>query len=53
MHTYEVFYKGKRNTLVAETSYKAQQLAAQLWRVKKSYEIIVMLVDTPINTSSI
>ena len=39
------FYKGKRYEVEAETSYKAQQLAAAYFKAKKSYEVTVMRAD--------
>ncbi len=44
MNTYHAFYKGKKIELQAETSYKAQQLAATQFKARKSYEVTVMLV---------
>jgi hypothetical protein len=44
MNTYKVFYKGKTNEVKADTSLAAQKLAAQLWKVKKTWEVTVVLV---------
>jgi len=45
MRTYIAFYKGKTVEVQADSSYNAQQLAAKLFKAKKSYEITVMLSD--------
>lgn len=51
MRTYVAFYKGRQIEVVAETSYKAQQLAASLFRAKKSYEVTVVLADVAVDTA--
>jgi hypothetical protein len=43
MNTYEAFYKGKRISVQANTSYEAQQKAAAQFKAKKSYDVTVML----------
>ena len=43
-NTYHAFYKGKQIELQAETSYQAQQLAAQQFKAKKSYDVTVVIV---------
>lgn len=45
MNTYECFYRGKVCTVLAPTSYAAQNTAAKELRAKKPYEIAVMLVQ--------
>jgi hypothetical protein len=44
MNTYECFWKSKRITVEADTTYSAQLKAQALFKAKKSYEITVMLV---------
>jgi hypothetical protein len=44
MNTYQAFYRGKSIQLEAESSYKAQQLAATLLKARKSYDVAVVLV---------
>jgi hypothetical protein len=48
VYFYEAFYKDKRRTVTAETSYQAQNMAAEFWRVpaKQRYQVAVMLVAT-------
>ena len=43
MFTYIAFYKGKQLTVNALRSYDAQEIAAKLFKAKKSYEVTVML----------
>lgn len=45
MNTYEAFYKGKRITVQANTSYGAQEGAAKVFKAKKSYDVTVVLVE--------
>lgn len=42
---YKAFYKGRSIEVWAETSLKAQQLAAEQMNVKKSYEVTVVLCE--------
>lgn len=44
MNTYHAFYKGQKKEIKAETTLKAQNLAAQLWKAKKSWDVTVVLV---------
>lgn len=45
MNGYKAFYKGKNTEVYADTAYQAQQLAAQQFKAKKSYEVTVMLCE--------
>lgn len=45
MNGYKAFYKGKELEVYAETSYKAQLKAAELFKAKKSYEVTVCLCE--------
>ena len=45
MNTYECFWKTKRITVKADTTYQAQQLAQKMLGCKKAYEITVMLAE--------
>lgn len=53
MSNYEAFYRGKRISVQAETSYKAQLKAATIFKAKKSYEVTVVLADTPVDPASL
>ena len=53
MRNYRAFYKGKTHDLEAESSFKAQQAAAQFFKAKKDYEVTVVLLDTPVATASL
>ena len=44
MNTYKAFYKGKEIEVEAETSYKAQLKASEIFKAKKSYQVTVVLV---------
>lgn len=45
MNSYVAFWRGKQIDVQAATSYEAQQKAAVTLRVKKSYEITVVLAE--------
>jgi len=45
MNGYKAFYRGKTIEVYADTSYAAQQKAATILKVKKSYEITVVLCE--------
>jgi hypothetical protein len=43
LNGYIAMYKGKKTEIHAETSYKAQQLAATFFKAKKAYDVVVVL----------
>ena len=43
---YIAFYRGKQVEVKADTSLEAQRLAAHYWRVKRSYDVTVVLAET-------
>lgn len=45
MNGYKAFYRGKTCEVYADSSYEAQQKAAQFFKAKKSYEVTVMLCE--------
>jgi len=45
MNTYEAFYRGRRLTVQAATSYAAQLEAARQFKAKKTHEVTVMLAE--------
>jgi hypothetical protein len=45
MNKYECFWKSKRITVEADTSYQAQQKAQAILKAKKGYEITVVLAE--------
>lgn len=42
---YKAFYKGKQIEVHAETSYKAQQIAAEKFKARKPHQVTVMLCE--------
>jgi anti-anti-sigma regulatory factor len=46
-------YDCKKIEVQAATSYEAQEKAAKIFKAKKSYNVIVVLADVPISTSSL
>lgn len=53
MRTYVCFYNRKKITVQAETSYSAQLIAAKQFRAKKSYDVVVLLADVPVDPASL
>lgn len=45
LNGYIAMYKGKKKDVYAETSYKAQQKAAEFFKAKKAWEITVILCE--------
>ena len=45
MNGYIAFYRGKQIEVSAATSYEAQQKAAALLKVKKTYDVTVVLAE--------
>ena len=45
MNGYIAFYKGKQREVYANTSFEAQQKAAEMFKAKKSYEVTVVLAE--------
>lgn len=45
MNGYVCFYKNKRGEILANTSYEAQQKFAKENKIKKSYEVAVVLAE--------
>lgn len=50
---YVAFYKGKKIEVQANSSYDAQKLADSIFKVKKSYEVAIVLSDVPVDTASL
>ena len=53
MHNYECFYRGKRISVQAPSSFAAQEAAARIFKAKKAYEIATVLADKPISPASL
>ena len=45
MNGYIAFYKGRKIEVRAATSYEAQQVAAKVFKARKSYEVTVVLSE--------
>lgn len=45
MNGYIAFFRGKQIEVHAQTSYEAQQKAAQLFKARKAYEVTVVLAE--------
>ena len=48
MRTYQAFYKNRVITVTASTSYEAQLKAAAVFKARKSYDVAIVLADTPV-----
>ena len=45
LYAFECFFKGKQTTIMAQSTYQAQQCAAIYFKAKKAYEISVMRAE--------
>jgi len=45
MNGYKAFYKGKSIEVEADTSYKAQLKASEIFKAKKSYQVTVIICE--------
>lgn len=45
MNGYICFYRGRRCEVYADTSFAAQQKAAQVFKARKSWEVTVVLAE--------
>lgn len=45
MNGYKAFYKGHEIEVWAESSYKAQQAAAALFKARKAYDVSVVICE--------
>jgi hypothetical protein len=53
MYNYIAFYKGQQKVIHADTSLKARDIAAVLFKAKKAYDVTVVLVDQVVDTASL
>ena len=53
MHTYICFYKNKKITVQAESSYEAQRKAAVILKVRRAYDVTPVLADAPVDPASL
>lgn len=51
MNIYKVFFKGRSTVVKAETSLKAQEVSAKIFKTKKAYDVTVVLVDKTGNSN--
>lgn len=51
MHEYQAFYRGKKITVLADTSYEAQTKAAKEFKAKKAYDVAVVIVTVNVNSN--
>ena len=49
MFGYKCFYKGKTCEVYALRSFDAQEIAAKIFKAKKSYEVTVVLCEKQVN----
>jgi len=53
MRTYVAFYKQKKITVVAESSFEAQRKAAEIFKARKAWDVAIVLADVPVSTASL
>ncbi len=47
-HNYECFYRGGRCSVQEPTTYDAQKKAAEYFKARKSWDVVVVLADVPV-----
>jgi hypothetical protein len=52
MRVYKAFYRGRTCLVEADSSYAAQQAAAQHFRARKSYDVTVVLTDVVLDPAA-
>lgn len=50
---YQAYYRGRTIQVEAQSSYQAQLRAAEIFGVRKAYQVTVVLADVPLDTASI
>jgi len=57
MRNYRAYYKGKTFDVQAPNSFQAQEAAARILRrilrIKKTWEVAVVLLDVPLDTATL
>jgi hypothetical protein len=53
MRNYRAYYKGKTFDVVAPNSFQAQEVAARILRIKRTWQVAVVLLDVPLDTASL
>lgn len=53
MFSFIAFYNGKQTTVRADTSFKAQALAAAHFKAKRAHQVTVMRADITHSTATI
>jgi hypothetical protein len=50
---YQAYYRGRTIQIEAQSSYQAQLRAAEIFGARKSYQVAVVLADTPIDVTGL
>jgi hypothetical protein len=53
MKNYRAYYKGKTFDVQAPNSFQAQEAAARILRIKRTWEVAVVLLDVPLDTATL
>lgn len=53
MRNYRAYYKGKTFDVVAPNSFQAQEVAARILRIKRTWQVAVVLLDVPLDTAAL
>ena len=53
MRNYRAFYRGRSLDLQAYNIFMAQEAAARLLKVKRAWEIAIVVLDTPLDTATL
>ena len=53
MRNYRAYYRGRTFDVQAPNSFQAQEAAARILRIKRTWEVAVVLLDVPLDTATI
>jgi hypothetical protein len=53
MRNYRAYYKGRTFDVQAPNSFQAQEVAARMLKIKRTWEVAVVLLDVPLDTATL
>jgi hypothetical protein len=53
MRNYRAYYKGKTFHVQAPNCFQAQEVAARMLRIKRTWQVAVVLLDVPLDTATL
>jgi hypothetical protein len=53
MRNYRAYYRGRTFDVQAPNSFQAQEVAARMLKIKRTWQVAVVLLDVPLDTTTI